>query len=311
MQLREALGGGLATLTAHHVPSASLAAELLLMHVLGCDRGCLYSHPERELSPAACERYSQLIAERSTGKPTQYITGHQEFWGLDFEVSPDALIPRPETEGVVEVVLELARASAVRSGPSLARAARTAAGVRLRIVDVGTGSGAIALALASELPQAQIFATDISRPALALAERNARRLGMSERVGFVAADLLDCFAPQAGGAGFDFVVSNPPYVPSDELDAVQREVREFEPRIAWVGGERGDAIYRRLFPQALERLHPGGYVAVEVGYNQADAVLALLAEGWRGGEARPDLAGIPRVVVAQKALDDCPRSRVP
>jgi release factor glutamine methyltransferase len=302
MQLREALRAGLATLLDHHVASAGLAAELLLMHVLGCDRGYLYSHPELELTSEACERYFQLIAERCSGKPTQYITGHQEFWGLDLEVTPDVLIPRPETEGVVEAVVELARASGGRSGPTPAsKAAKAAAAVPLRIVDVGTGSGAIALALTSELPQAQVFATDISRPALAVARRNACRLGLAARVRLVETDLLSCFLHSGDADGFDFVVSNPPYVGRDELDAVQREVREFEPRLAWGGLERGGEIYRRLFPQARACLRPGGYAVVEVGYNQAEAVVGLLGSGWTGAAVRPDLAGIPRVVVARKA----------
>src|SRR5271167_955697 len=238
MQLRHALQSGLKTLLEQHVPSAQLAAELLLMHVLGCDRGYLHSHPEIDIPPETFDGYMRIVAERASGKPTQYITGHQEFWGLDFEVTPDVLIPRPETEHVVEAVVDLSR----HVGAPLVGAPRPAAkhgggtghpqGVPLRIVDVGTGSGCIALALASELPQAEICATDISRPALEVAARNAARLGMRGRVRFQEGDLL---APllDAGGAGtLDFVASNPPYVAQAELDRVQREVREFEPRIA-------------------------------------------------------------------------------
>src|SRR2546426_12586958 len=216
MQLRSALQQGLKTLLAHHVPSAELAAELLLMHALGCDRGYLHAHPEAEIPPESLERYFRMIEERSTGKPTQYITGHQEFWGLDFEVTPDVLIPRPETEHAVEAVLELAR----REGLDENR--------RLKIVDVGTGSGCIALALASEFPRAVVFAADISRSALVVASRNAVRLGMPERVKFLECDLLTRFFD--GDFTFDFVVSNPPYVARDELDKLQREVRDFEPQ---------------------------------------------------------------------------------
>jgi release factor glutamine methyltransferase len=295
MQLREVLRAGIGTLLEHHIPSASLAAELLLMHVLGSDRGYLHTYPELDLRAETVELYSRLIAERATGKPTQYITGHQEFWGLDFGVTPAVLIPRPETELLVETVLELARGSGAR--------AHRKAGSREapRIVDVGTGSGCIALSLASELPEAAIFATDVSRPALEVACRNARRLGLASRVHFVEMDLLSAFGKDAAGR-FDFVVSNPPYVGCDETGSVQREVREFEPRIAWGGTGRGDEVYRRLFPQALALLHPGGYVLAEVGYNQADAVRGLLGEGWMSPEIRPDLAGIPRVVMARK---DC------
>ena len=290
MQLRHALQSGLKTLLGQHVPSAQLAAELLLMHILRCDRGYLHSHPEIDIPPKTVDRYLRMIAERATGKPTQYITGHQEFWGLDFEVTPDVLIPRPETEHVVEAVIDLAR-------PFRARALAT-----LLIADVDTGSGCIALALASELTQAEICATDISRPALEVAACNAARLDMHRRVRFLEGDLL---APllESGRAGtLDFVASNPPYVARADLDMVQREVREFEPRIAWGGLERGEQVYSRLFPQALEALKPGGYVVAEIGYNMSDRVCALLGDGWTETEVRPDLAGIPRVVIARKTV---------
>jgi release factor glutamine methyltransferase len=287
--LRATLRQGLQTLLAHQVPSAQLAAELLLMHALGRDRTYLHTHPEEEVPPATVERYSQLIAERMTGRPTQYITGHQEFWGLDFEVTPDVLIPRPETEPIVECVLEIAQ----RQG--------FAKDDRLRIIDVGTGSGCIALAMASEFPRAVLFGLDISPAALGVASRNAMRLGMPERVKFLESDLLErLLAPDLVGT-FDFVVSNPPYVGKSEVDKVQREVREFEPRLAWGGDlERGEEIYERLFPQALRVLKLGGYVAVEIGYNMRDRVVASLDEAWDDVRVRPDLAGIPRVVSAKK-----------
>ena len=289
MELRPTLQGGLQYLLERHVPSAQLAAELLLMHVLGCDRGYLHAHPERELSPESIEHYMRLIAERATGKPTQYITGHQEFWGLDFQVTPEVLIPRPETEHLVETVLDLTQ----RYGLEI--------DARLRIADVGTGSGCIALALAHEFPRAVIFGVDISRRALAVASTNALRLGKPERVKFLESDLLTRLLDEDFIGTFDFVVSNPPYVGRDSLDMVQREVREFEPRVAWGGLESGDEVYRRLFPQALQALKPGGSVAVEIGYNMRDPVLALLGEEWTDIEVRPDLRGIPRVVSARKA----------
>jgi len=304
MQLRQALKTGLKTLVESGVPSPQLAAELLLMHVLGRDRGYLYAYPEAEISEEVTSRYFQSVEERATGKPTQYITGHQEFWGLDLEVTPDVLIPRPETEHVVEAVIDLAeRQGFNREAP-------------LRLVDVGTGSGCIALALAAEFPRAVLFATDISRPTIDVASRNAARLGMSERVKFLETDLLAFFLDaRAPGQGFDqdlngainrsflntfdFVVSNPPYVAADELDRVQREVRQFEPRIAWGGLERGDEVYRRLIPQAHAVLKPGGYLVVEIGYNMGETVPTLLCDGWTQIEVRPDLAGIPRVVIAR------------
>ena len=289
MRLRDALKTGLETLLHHQVPSAQLAAELLLMHVLQCDRAALHSNAERELSPQKAERYLLLIDERSTGKPTQYITGHQEFWGLDFEVNPDVLIPRPETEHAVERVLELARRSGAPKDS------------RLRIVDVGTGSGCIALALASELPRAILFGADISRLALVVASRNAVRLRMPERVKFLASDLLARLLDKDFLGTIDFVVSNPPYVGKQDIDMVQREVRQFEPRTAWGNLEQGTELYARLFPQALDVLKPGGFVVVEIGYNMRDAVVALLGPGWTEIEVVPDLAGIPRVVSARKA----------
>ena len=288
MQLRAALQAGQKRLLEHDVPSASLAAELLLMHVLRQDRAYLYIHSGQDLASEQIDRYLELIGERCTGKPTQYITGHQEFWGLDFEVTPAVLIPRPETEHLIEAVLDLI----VRQGLSKQ--------APLRIVDVGAGSGCIPIALAKELPRAALFATDISRAALEVAARNARRLGVESRIEFLESDLLArLLGPEFPGA-FDFVVSNPPYVAHDELASVQREVREFEPRLAWGDLAQGEEIYARLFPQAQRLLKPGGCVVVEIGYNKKDAVLRLLGQDWQQPEVRPDLAGIPRVISARK-----------
>jgi len=286
MHLRALLQAGLENLLQHQVPSAQLAAELLLMHLLERDRGYLHTHAETELPPETVARYFELIAERARGKPTQYITGHQEFWGLDFEVTQEVLIPRPETEHLVERVVALAG----RQGKQ----------ARWRVVDVGTGSGCIALALAWEFPRAILFAVDISRPALVVASRNALRLRMPERVKFLESDLLARFLDKDFLGTFDFVVANPPYVGRSEVDMVQREVREFEPRIAWGGLERGEEIYARLFPQALQALKPGGYVVVEIGYNMCERVRALLGPEWSEIEVLSDLAGIPRVISARR-----------
>jgi len=279
---------GLKRLLEHDVPSANLAAELLLMHVLQQDRAYLYTHSDQALTVTQVDRYLELITERCTGKPTQYITGHQEFWGLDFEVNPAVLIPRPETEHIIEAVLDLiGRQGLSKQAP-------------LRIVDVGTGSGCIPIALAKELPRATLFATDISRAALEVAARNARRLGVEGRVEFLEGDLLARLLEPESLGTFDFVVSNPPYVGHDELAAVQREVREFEPRLAWGDLAQGEEIYARLFPQAHRLLKPGGCVVVEIGYNKKDAVLRLLDNDWQQPEVLPDLAGIPRVISARK-----------
>lgn len=286
MLLREALRQGLKTLLDANIPSPQQAAELLLMYVLGCDRGFLHSHPEIELSSGAPVEYFRLIRDRLTGKPTQYITGHQEFWGLDFEVTADVLIPRPETECLVEAVLELVAAPEEAPAPG--------------VVDVGTGSGCIALALARELPGAVLDAVDVSPAALRVAERNAQRLGLSRRVRFRESDLLSIFLEERPRRAFDLVVSNPPYVGRNELDMVQQEVQRFEPRLAWGGLDSAEEVYRRLFPQALQLLKPGGHVAVEIGYKLQDRVAGLLHEDWQGIEVRPDLAGLPRVVIARK-----------
>ncbi len=290
MLVRDALKEGQARLLQSRVPSASIAAEWLLMHALACDRASLHARASAEIPAGALEGYFHSVAERARGKPTQYITGHQEFWGLDFEVTPDVLIPRPETERLVERVLELAARE--KSGGQGAQ----------RIVDVGTGSGCIAIALASELQQAEITAADISPAALAVARRNAKRLGFEPRIDFFESDLVEAVLVREPAARFDFVVSNPPYVGRDEWGALQREVRDYEPRIAWGGVERGDEFYGRIFPQALRVLDPGGYAVVEIGYNLRDRVLALLGAPWDEIEVRDDYAGIPRVVSAKKRL---------
>jgi release factor glutamine methyltransferase len=283
MQIREALQRAVTRLEAAGIGSPRRNAELLMMFVLGRDRAYLYAHPERELTPVERANYESAIAERQRGVPAQYITGHQEFWGLDLLVTPAVLIPRPETEHVVEAVLELWQSSGVAS-PG-----------RPRLVDVGTGSGCIALALAHELPQAEIHATEISPEALEVARANAARLQLDSRVVFHAADLL----AGTGLSGLDFVVSNPPYVGNQEADKVQREVRKFEPRIAVFAGKEGLDIYRRLIPQAREALRPGGWLVMELGYTQQRAVAELLAP-WSEVAFRPDLRGIPRVVTARK-----------
>jgi release factor glutamine methyltransferase len=288
MQLRDALQAGLKRLLEHDVPSANLAAELLLIHVLKQDRAYLYAHSEHDFPAVQFERYMELIGERCTGKPTQYITDHQEFWGLDFEVTPAVLIPRPETEHIIEAVLDLiSREDPSKHGP-------------FRIAEVGTGSGCIPIALANELPHAKLFATDISPAALEVATRNAQRLGAAGQVEFLESDLLSRLLEPKFLGSFDFVVSNPPYVGHDELADVQREVREFEPRLAWGDLVQGEEIYARLFPQAHQLLKPGGSVVVEIGYNKKDAVMRLLGQGWHEQDVRPDLAGIPRVITARK-----------
>lgn len=278
MQLRSALTSAIERLTAARVPSPRLNAETLLMFTLGCDRAFLYAHPERILTQEEQFRYDTALSQRATGIPAQYITGHQEFWGLDLIVSPAVLIPRPETEHVVETVLEFARGMAAPD-----------------IVDVGTGSGGIALALAHELPHARVQATDISDAALEVAKANAARLQLDARVMFHKADLLSGFAP----ASFDLVVSNPPYVGESEEDQVQLEVRRFEPRNAVFAGPTGLEIIRRLLPQAHAALKDGGRLVMEISGTIEKGVRDLL-RAWKSCEIRSDLQGIPRVVQAAK-----------
>ena len=279
MQLRESLNSAIARLTAEHVPSPRMNAELLIMFTLNCDRAYLYAHPERELTANESERYDEAIARRATGVPAQYITGHQEFWGMDFIVCPAVLIPRPETEHVIETVLELVGNT---NAP--------------RIVDVGTGSGCIALALAKELSHAEIHATDISSAALEVARANAARNQLEARIQFHEADLLNGFEP----GKFDFVVSNPPYVGELEEDQVQLEVRKFEPRTAVFAGARGLEVIERLIPQAQEALMPGGWLVMEISGTIAEGVKQLLT-GWQDVRVINDLQGIPRVAVARKS----------
>jgi len=265
-------------------------AELLLRFVLDCDRAYLFAHPERELTSEEMARYDEVLTRRATGVPAQYITGHQEFWGLDLIVTPAVLIPRPETEHVVETVLELAHDSV--SG-SESRAGTSAA--HLCLVDVGTGSGAIALALATEFPDAEIHASDISTAALEVARANASRHEFSERIHFHQADLLAGF----DFGPFDFVVSNPPYVGESEEDQVQLEVRRFEPRNAVFAGATGLEVIERLIPQAHGALRPGGWLVFEISGTIAGQIPPLLL-GWSDVRITTDLQGIARVVRARK-----------
>ncbi len=281
MQLRQALNSAIERLTTERVPSPRMNAELLIMFTLDCNRAYLYAHPERELIAEEVQRYEEALARRATGVPAQYITGHQEFWGLDLIVTPAVLIPRPETEHLIETVLSLEKADG-GGRPSL------------RIVDVGTGSGAIALALATEFPQAEIHATDISPDALEIARANAARHELNSRILFHQTDLL------AGVPGqFDFVVSNPPYVGESEEDSVQLEVRKFEPRNAVFAGRTGLETIERLIPQAQAALRPGGWLVFEISATIAHGIPKLLPS-WQDVNISKDLQGLERVVRARK-----------
>jgi len=287
MILKQALAAAISHLDDSAVGSPRMNGEVLLMFTLGCDRAYLYAHPERELTEDEFQRYADAIARRASGYPSQYITGHQEFWGLDLIVTPAVLIPRPETEHIVEVVTEIARSADYKGEMG-----------RPKLIDVGTGSGAIALALGKELPKAEVMAVDVSSEALEVARANAVRLQLDARIRFQQSNVLESITRDGS---FDFVVSNPPYVGLNEADKVQDVVKKFEPKVAVFAGEHGLDIIHRLIPQAHEALRPGGYLVMEIGYSMSEMVMSIL-EGFGEVHAVPDLAGIPRVVVGRKAI---------
>ena len=300
--MRSILREGIARLRAGRVASDTLAAEVLLLYSLGRDRSWLYSHADEQLDPYLVANYFTLIARRVAGEPTQYLTGKQEFWGLEFEVTPAVLIPRPETEHVVEVALERLGAAGIKLDMKTG-----APSPPLRIADVGTGSGCIAVALAHELPHAEIFATDISAAALHVARGNGTRHRVDGRIHFVETDLLKgiFLSPRAEARSpqlFDLIVSNPPYVARDDAAMLQREVRDHEPQTALYGGPTGVEIYARLIEQAGAWLRPGGNLVLELGHGAADAVRAMLSAQpiWANICVTNDLAGIPRVLAAER-----------
>lgn len=276
------------------VPSHTLAGELLLMHALGRDRAWLYAHLEEPLSAEVAARYFDAVAKRASGVPTQYLTGKQEFWGLEFEVTPNVLIPRPETEHLVEVALDRLGLREAKNGRP-----QTTLGAGLRIADVGTGSGCIAIALARELPEAHFYATDISSAALEVARRNAERHGVADRIRFVESDLLSELPDDI--AGFDLIVSNPPYISLRDIENVSRETFLHEPRIALFAGDDGMAIYPALIDQAAKRLILGGSLILELGHDSMLKVWPLLeTPEWTNVGVTHDLAGIPRVIAAER-----------
>jgi release factor glutamine methyltransferase len=247
-----------------------------LAHLLGWDQAALLTHPERLLSPAEANQYENLLQRRLAAEPMQYITGVQEFFGLPFEVSPAVLIPRPETEHLVEAVLE--------------RFDREA---NVRMVDVGTGSGAIAVALAYAMLRAQVTAVDLSSAALEVARRNAQRHGVIERVTFLQSDLLSA----VDHGDFDLVVSNPPYVAESEV--LEPQVSNYEPRSALYAGPTGLEVYQRLIPQARSALKLHGWLMMEIGYGQRPPLMKLLSD-WTAVTFVDDLQGIPRVAIARR-----------
>ena len=274
-----------------HPERARRDTETLLLHTLRknapeTNLAWLIAHDGEPLAPEAAATFCDLVERRLAGEPIQYITGEAEFYGLPFHVNRDVLIPRPETEHLVEKAIALAQDLRLDGANPV-----------LRIVDVGTGCGAIAVALARTLPFSQITATDISPAALAVAKANAARIGFTGRMRFFEGDLLEPVA----GEQFDMIVSNPPYVPESDRNTLDEEVRDYEPAQALFAGQDGLQIYRRLIPATFDALVPGGYVLLEIGYGQQEAVHALLeGAGLSGIEFFADLQGIPRVVVARR-----------
>lgn len=274
MTLHTALLQGTKLLEEAGVSVPRLTAEVLLSHAIRRERVYLYAHPEEELTELGWIHYGRYLHERIEGKPTQYITKRQEFYGREFIVGPDVLIPRPETEHLVEAAIVRIRPGDV-------------------VLDVGVGSGAIAVTLALET-SARVLATDISQPALRVVAANARMLKAD--VTLLAADLASCIRP----ASIDVLVSNPPYVPQSDEKDLQREVRDYEPHIALFAGPSGLDVYERLIEQARTVLRPGGWLLLELGYNSLVPVRELLSTDWQNVEVLGDLAGIPRVIESRQ-----------
>ncbi len=274
MTIREALRQGTRLLEQAGIPAARLNAEVLLAHAAGHDRAWLYAHGDEELIELWWIHYGRYLHERLSGKPTQYITKRQEFYGREFLVTPDVLIPRPETEHLVEAAIE-------KLAPGAGH-----------VIDVGCGSGAIAISVALETGAA-VIGSDISVAALRVADRNRRR--WNAQVQLVASDVLSAFRDGCSA----MILSNPPYVPESNKEVTQREVRDYEPHIALFGGPDGFDLYRRLIADAARVLRPGGWLLMEIAYNASGRIRDILGSSWRDVEIRTDLAGLPRVALAR------------
>lgn len=279
--IKSTIAHGAETLALHGLNDSRSEATLLLIHVLNCDRTFLIAHPDKNVSPGQLERFGSAISRRAAREPLQYITGYQEFFKLDFEVTPAVLIPRPETESIVEVGLEV-----LKSEPAP------------YFADMGTGSGCIAISLLHELPPARAVAVDASAAALTIAARNAGRHQVIDRLQLVESDL---FSAVDSATQFDAIFSNPPYVAAPDLALLQREVKH-EPRTALDGGPDGLAVIRRLLNQAPEFLRPDGYLVFEIGFDQGEAIKQVIDQTrWALVEIREDIQGIPRTVVLRKS----------
>jgi len=274
--IRDALRTAAERLELHRISNARLTADVLLAHCLSVEREYLYSHDDRPLHDEESQCLENAIYERMSGVPLQYIVGRQEFYGRYFGVSPAVLIPRPETEYIIESVLEMKGQTS-----------------HCRLLDVGTGSGCIAVTLALEIRGSEVFGSDVSEEAVRMARGNALALGAN--VGFLCMDVMDAISSR-----FDFIVSNPPYVRPGDISRLQREVREHEPPVALFSPDDELGIYRRLVRGAHNMLTPGGCLIMEIGLGMEERVLSLFETGWEKLPTKADLQGIPRTVIGRK-----------
>lgn len=284
--ITQAITEGARRLRASGVAEERRTAGLLLCNVLQVERTHLLTKAHEEIDEPSYRRYLDLVVRRAAGEPLQYITGHQEFYGLDFIVTPEVLIPRPETEFLVERVVEIAK---------------VLSNEQLLIAEVGTGSGCVAVAVAVHLPRARVIATDISRAAIEVARTNAERHGVIDRIEFLVGDLLKPLAERSLRRAISILASNPPYVDQEESKLIQREVRDWEPHAALVGGAGGLEFHRRLLTDGFEYAKPGGYLVFEIGYGQLDAISEMIAQSaWELIDVTRDLQGIPRTLTVGK-----------
>lgn len=281
VSITSALAQAAADLAAAEIKEPRSDATLLLIEVLARDRSFIIAHPETQLSTGQLERLRKFVTRRAAGEPIQYVTSHQQFYKLDFEVTPDVLIPRPETELIVEAALEVIPSDS-----------------QLNCADIGTGSGCIAISLLKELPLARAIGIDISSAALEVAQRNARRHNVTDRLRLIQSDGFELIDR---ASKFDLITSNPPYVPDAEMESLPREVQH-EPKGALAGGPDGFAVIRRLLHDAPGFLKSNGYFIFEIGFGQGEPVTELINQrAWELLEIRSDLAGIPRTVVLKKS----------
>ncbi|HKA22136.1 MAG TPA: peptide chain release factor N(5)-glutamine methyltransferase [Blastocatellia bacterium] len=286
--IAQAIAEGVRKLHASGIEQERRTAGLLLCHVIGIDRTHLLTKSEEHIDDLKYKVYLRLLERRAAGEPVQYLTGHQEFYGLDFFVTPDVLIPRPETELLIEQVLKIVDAEGLNNP---------------LIVDVGTGSGCIAVTLAANLFNARLIATDASQPALIIALNNAAKHQVTDRIEFLEGDLLEPLNNRKLTASIDLIASNPPYVDEDLKSSIQREVRDWEPHEALFGGVDGIEFYRRLVSDCPEYLKTGGHLVVEIGYGQLEAIESMVAgsPSLKLVEVTNDLQGIPRTLTMLKS----------